>query len=68
MYYIDNVELESFLKGEKFVAKRDKSNELNSKKPSIAKKHVKSGKKVKLALNDLQKNRNWSCRNIVPQK
>lgn len=60
MYYIDNVELESFLKGEKFVTNRKKSNELTSKKPSIAKKHIKSGKKVKLALDDLQENRNWS--------
>lgn len=57
---INSVNVDKFLKGEKFLVNRDKSRQLTRHKPSIKKNHIKNPKRVTKALRDLDINHNWS--------
>lgn len=61
---IGNVNVEEFLKEDGFVLNREKTKKVEqqqlNKKPSIKRKHVKKESKVELALQDLEKNHDWS--------
>lgn len=57
---IENIDVEEFLKSSNFVVNRQYSNRLTRKKPSIKRKHIKSERRVELALSEMKAmNKSW---------
>ncbi len=57
---IGNINEQAFLKNNNLIINKEKSKELTKNKPSIKKKHIKSEIKVNKALEEIEKNHNYS--------
>lgn len=67
MSYI-KVNYDKFMKQQKYVLNREKSLQLSKNMPSIRKKHVKAKRKVLNALDEIEKNKNWSWYDEVKRR
>lgn len=65
---ISNVDVDFFLKNAELKIKKEESNKLTSRKPSMKKKHIKKPKKVEEALDNLMNKHNHSWYDEVKER